>query len=124
MGELFLSHTDDDERYNNANIYDVLWNGTLMYFSIELSSNWWSLSGGKLLRAKRNRTFPSEGEKSMFLNEKISSWSTLLIVKDNFDSIIDSPERLTVGIIQQTTLMDAGWINYEFILTFLSLQST
>lgn len=80
--------------------------------------------GGKLLRAKRNRTFPSEGEKSMFLNEKISSWSTLLIVKDNFDSIIDSPERLTVGIIQQTTLMDAGWINYEFILTFLSLQST
>lgn len=99
-----------------------------MYFSIELSSNWWSFYGKKLewIREKgkkRKKVFHQKKKNQCFEIElKISWWSVLLIVKDRgerekdkFDSITESLGRLTIGIIHK--LMDAGWINYEFILT-------
>lgn len=87
---------------------------------------------------ERKKSFSSKEEINVFaeIELKISWWSVLLIVKmwrargmkkgeewwqkDKFDSITESLGRLTIGIIHK--LMDAGWINYEFILTSLAVQ--
>ena len=77
----------------------------------------------------KRKSFPSKEEINVLILFREKDWMKDFIMKcaidckrgDKFDSISESLERLTVGIIHK--LMDAGWINYEFILTSLSIQS-
>lgn len=65
----------------------------------------------------------------MFLNRELcyrDSWRVLLIVvKDSFDFIIvHSPGKIDHRNYSPTKLMDAGWINYEFVLAFSINQTS